>query len=126
MSQDQRRGVLVTPRCRLSDLQVRLIDAVSRELLEDPGLLCFNEEAARLFKDSGCRVEGAEGCVRVRVPSSLVDKALSTAPSKLVLGARDPSNRLVLDAAEPRVRFGSGAETNVWLEVSFAVTNQKG
>jgi trimethylamine--corrinoid protein Co-methyltransferase len=36
-----------------------------------------------------------------------------------VLGARDPGNRLVLDAHEPRVRFGSGSETNIWLDVAF-------
>ena len=36
-----------------------------------------------------------------------------------VLGARDPNHRLILDAHEPRVRFGTGAETNFWLDVQF-------
>jgi trimethylamine--corrinoid protein Co-methyltransferase len=35
------------------------------------------------------------------------------------LGARNPDNRLILDAHEPRVRFGSGSETNVWLAVAY-------
>ncbi len=119
MAEKQREGILVEPQQRLSDEQVDLIDGVSRELLEDPGLLCYNAEVTELFKSAGARAEDADGCVRLRVPSKVVDKALDAAPSKLVLGARDPDNRLILDAAEPRVRFGSGSETNVWLDVEF-------
>jgi trimethylamine--corrinoid protein Co-methyltransferase len=57
--------------------------------------------------------------VRIRVPFQIIEKALETVPSRIVLGARDPSNRLILDAYEPRVRFGSGSETNIWLDVEF-------
>ncbi len=115
----QRQGVLVRPYCRLSDQQVELVDAVSRELLEDPGLLCYNERAAEVFKAAGAKVEDAGACVRIRIPSSLIDQILETAPSTIVLGARNPDNQLILDASEPRVRFGSGSETNVWLDVDF-------
>lgn len=119
MADKQREGILVQPQQRLNDEQVRLIDGVSRELLEDPGLLCYNAEATELFKQAGAKVEDADGCARLRVPPKVVDKALETAPSKIVLGARDPDNKLILDATEPRVRFGSGSETNVWLDVQF-------
>jgi len=117
--QQQRQGVLVKPFRRLSDAQVRLIDSVSREILEDPGLLCYNQEAAKIFKQAGAKVEDVDGHARIRVPGAVLDAALKTAPSTVVLGARDPSNRLVLNAYEPRVRFGSGAETNIWLDVKF-------
>jgi len=116
---NQREGVLVDPHHRLSEDQVRLVDDVSRALLEDPGLLCFNDEATNIFRNAGARVEDAGECRRVRIHAGLVDGALNAAPSIVTLGARDPDNRLVLDAAEPRVRFGSGSETNIWLEVSF-------
>jgi trimethylamine--corrinoid protein Co-methyltransferase len=116
---DQRLGALVTPEKRLSDEQIRLIDGVSRDLLENPGLLSYNQEATELFRQAGAKVEEADGCARIRVPSKLLDRAIESAPSRIVLGAREPSNRLVLDAAEPRVRFGSGSETNVWLQVDF-------
>jgi len=119
VSEPQREGVLVTPHCRLSVSQINLIDGVSRDLLEDPGLLCYNAAAAEVYRSAGARVEAVDGCVRVRLPSSLIDQALESAPSTVVLGARNPSNRLILDAHEPRVRFGSGAETNVWLDVKF-------
>ena len=122
MPELQREGVVVRPLCRLSQTQVKLIDGISRDLLEDPGLLCYNAAAAEIFRSAGTKMEDGEGCVRIRLPASLIDRALATAPSKIVLGARNPSNRLILDAHEPRVRFGSGSETNVWLDVELAGT----
>lgn len=110
---------MVKPQYRLADNQIELVDAVSRELLENPGLLCHNKEAAQIFKRAGAQIEDAGKCVRIRVPEALIDKALTSAPSKIILGARESQNRLVLDSKEPRVRFGSGSETNVWLDVSF-------
>jgi trimethylamine--corrinoid protein Co-methyltransferase len=115
----QREGVLVRPYERLSETQIRRVDAASREILEREGLLCYNAQAAGLFSDAGAQVEARRDHWHVRVPASLLERALDSAPSRVVLGARDPANRLVLDAAEPRVRFGSGSETNVWLDVRF-------
>ena len=119
MSEKQREGILVTPQDRLSDAQVRLVDGVSRDLLQDPGLLCYNKEAVEIFKKAGAKLEDAGDCVRIRISSAIIDKILESAPSKIVLGARNPDNRLILDAHEPRVRFGSGSETNIWLDVEF-------
>ena len=116
----QRQGVLVAkPEERLSPEQVRLVDEVSRELLEDPGLLCYNPEAVDIFRKAGARVEDAKDAPRVSIPGGIIDRVVESAPSKVILGARDPDNRLILDAHEPRVRFGSGSETNVWLDVEF-------
>ena len=115
----QRQGVLVQPQDRLSEKQIRLIDSMSRELLEKPGLLCYSEPASELFKKAGAKVEDQGEYARVSIPPSVIDKALDTVPSKFVLGARDPDNKLVLDAEEPRVRFGSGSETNVQVKVDF-------
>ncbi len=116
----QREGVLVQkPHKRLSDKQLDLIDSTSKELLQDPGLLCYNPKVTELYKNAGADIEETEDAVRVRLDPKIVEKAVETAPSKVVLGARDPDNRLILDAAEPRVRFVSGSETNIWLEVGF-------
>jgi trimethylamine--corrinoid protein Co-methyltransferase len=104
---------------RLSESQVKLIDALSRELLENSGVLCYNQAAAALLEKAGAEVEPAGDAVRIKIPSSLVDEALNTAPSRVVLGARNSDNRLILDADEPRVRFGSGSETNFWLNAAF-------
>lgn len=119
MSQKQREGVLVTPQRRLSDSQIRLVDEVSRELLQEPGLLCGNQEVINIFQKAGAKISATDKGACIRLPESIIDKALESAPSRIVLGARNPDNRLILDAYEPRVRFVSGAETNIWLEVEF-------
>jgi trimethylamine--corrinoid protein Co-methyltransferase len=118
-SQPQREGMVVAPEQRLDDEQIKLVDGVSRELLADPGLICFNARATELFRAAGATVEGEPRGARVRLSDDLIDRALESAPSRIVLGARKPENRLILDATEPRVRFVSGSETNIWLDVQF-------
>lgn len=115
----QRTGALVRPYERLSPAQIQHIDAISRRILETQGLLCYNQKACRCLREAGATVEPHGDAGRVRIPPALVDRALDSAPSRIVLGARDPDNKLVLDAHEPRVRFGSGSETNIWLDTSF-------
>jgi trimethylamine---corrinoid protein Co-methyltransferase len=120
MTEKQREGFLVkNPTERLSINQIKLIDSTSRQILENPGVFCYNSEAAELYKKAGAKIRQLTDCVQIKIPSELIDKILETAPSKIVLGARNPDNRLVLDADEPRVRFVSGAETNFWLDVNF-------
>ena len=119
MIEKQREGVLVKPHCRLTEEQIRLVDGLSRDLLQDPGLLCYSKKATDVFRRAGADVEAADACARIRLQGKTIDQALHTAPSKIVLGARNPENKLILDAHEPRVRFGSGAETNIWLDVDF-------
>ena len=79
----QRRGVLVRPERRLSDEQIRLIDGVSRDLLQDPGLLCYSAEAAEVFKRGGAKVDDSSTPARVRIPSKTLDECLATAPSRV-------------------------------------------
>ncbi len=116
---EQRQGILVKPHCRLSDDQINIVDATSRRILEEQGLLCYNKNASEIFKSAGAKVTPENNYTHIKLNSEIIDKALSSAPSTVVLGARDESNRLILNADEPRVRFGSGAETNIWLDVSF-------
>jgi trimethylamine--corrinoid protein Co-methyltransferase len=119
MEEKQRLGVLVDPRDRLSPEQVTIIDSTSRELLEEPGLLCYNEEAADILEKAGAKRENLETCARIKISSAMVDKALESTPTSITLGARNPDNKLILDALEPRVRFVSGSETNITLTVEY-------
>jgi trimethylamine--corrinoid protein Co-methyltransferase len=120
---DFRPGNIVKPYERLDSSQVAAIHSATLDILEDPGIWCYNRKAAELFAENGARSEyeeqGDTPCWRVRFPGSLIETAISRAPSRVVLGARDPGNRLELDAAVPRVYFGSGSETNVWLETEL-------
>jgi trimethylamine--corrinoid protein Co-methyltransferase len=118
-----RESIVVKPYERLNTEQIGLLDRASMDILEDPGFWCFNERAAGLYKSHGAEVAddrlGSSPCWRVRLPAGLVKETVAKAPSRIVLGARNPDNRLLLDADVPRIYFGSGSETNVWLETSM-------
>lgn len=123
MIESYREGVLVKPYERLNEEQLKWLDEASLSILADPGVWCYNERAAKLFKDHGAKVWEEKvtdtACWRVSFPAGLVKEAVAKAPSRLVLGARKPENRLLLDAEIPRVYFGSGSEANVWIETEM-------
>jgi trimethylamine--corrinoid protein Co-methyltransferase len=118
MEDGYRQGVVVRmPFERLTKEEVGAIDAGSTRLLEEIGLQCFNDRAAEIFQSNGCSVERrGERAHTVKIPKAVLKEFISRAPSKVKLGAREPGNSLMLDAEVPRVYFGSGSETNVWLD----------
>jgi trimethylamine--corrinoid protein Co-methyltransferase len=122
MTESYRDGVLVKPYERLDQEQIRCLDEDSLAILADPGIWCYNERAARLFKAHGAKVweeESGSPCWRVSLPAGLIREAVSRAPSRFMLGARKEENRLLLDSQVPRVYFGSGSEANIWLEAEM-------
>jgi trimethylamine--corrinoid protein Co-methyltransferase len=120
---DFRQGNIVKPYERLNLEQMATIHESTLAILENPGIWCYNRRAAELFEKHGAtsRYEEQNGtpCWRVRLPRDLITTAIAMAPSKVVLGARDPRNRLELDAEIPRVYFGTGSEANVWLDTEL-------
>jgi trimethylamine--corrinoid protein Co-methyltransferase len=107
---------------RLSKKQIELIHKASLEILYDPGLISFNQEAADLFTDKGADVSPIQGDLPswlVRIPEKVVMDALDRAPKTVKLGARNEENALVMRGDEPRVHWISGSETNIWLDVEF-------
>ncbi|MDL1958645.1 MAG: trimethylamine methyltransferase family protein [Deltaproteobacteria bacterium] len=117
-----RQGVLVKPYERLNRDHVKWLDDASMSILNDPGIWCYNKRAANLFKAHGAEVREERETSgsffwRVSLPQGLVRDAVSNAPSRFILGARKPENRLLLDAEVPRVYFGTGSEANVWVDV---------
>lgn len=118
-----RGGVLVEPYERLSLEQIIRLHEASLSILADPGIWCYNERAAKLFETHGAKVweerERDSTVWRVRFPPGLIREAVAQAPSRFMLGARNPENRLWLDAEVPRVYFGSGSEANIWLDVNL-------
>jgi trimethylamine--corrinoid protein Co-methyltransferase len=116
-----RNGVLVEPYGRLTEEQIEKIHLASLSILRDPGIICFNKDAARLFGDSGAEVEpGAqEDSWLIKISEKIISEAVSAAPKVVKLGARNEDNCLVLDGSEPRVRFASGSEANNWLDVDI-------
>ena len=118
-----RQGILVKPYQRLDQAQVEQIHGASMEILADPGIMCFNRNAADIFADGGAEVVPViqDGPPRwtIKIPEKLIVKALDAAPKVVKLGARDEDNCLILDGKEPRVRFASGSEANNWLDIDF-------
>lgn len=116
-----RKGMMVRrPFKRLVSEEIERLDKTSRQILEEIGILCFNEQAKEIFAGSGCSiVRHDEHSHWIRIHTKIIDNALSTVPSMVKLGARDPSNSLILNAEAPRIYFGSGSETNIWLDTEM-------
>jgi len=118
-----RKGIVVHPYERLDVDQIKHLHQASLAILEEPGIWCYNLRAADLFGSAGARVreetEHGQPVWRISLPAGLVEEAIAKAPSRFILGAREPENRLLLDAETPRIYFGSGSETNVWLETEM-------
>jgi trimethylamine--corrinoid protein Co-methyltransferase len=116
-----RQGVLVEPYRRLNQEQIERIHRASLGILTDPGIVCFNRNAAEIFGDCGADVAPAEQTGApswiLKVPERVISEALQAAPKTVRLGARDENNSLILDGSEPRVHFASGSESNNWLDV---------
>ena len=55
-----RQGVVVEPYHRLKTEQVERIHQASLDILADPGILCFNRNAANIFGDNGAEVMSLE------------------------------------------------------------------
>jgi trimethylamine--corrinoid protein Co-methyltransferase len=118
-----RNGVLVEPYRRLTEEQIEKIHQATLDILLDPGVICYNREAAEIFGDSGAEVislgnEGGKSWL-LKIPERVISEAVANAPKVVKLGARDEDNCLVLDGSEPRVRFASGSEANNWLDVDI-------
>ncbi len=119
-----REGILIdTPYERMTKEQVTRIHQASMEILSDPGLMCFNKEAAETFNSNGAEVATVSPsdlpCWHIKIPEKLVTDAIDSAPKTIKLGARNPDNTLIMKGDEPRVYFVSGSETNIWLDVDF-------
>lgn len=123
MSTDYRPGIVVRPYERLEKEQIEYLHRASLSILEDPGIWCYNRRAADLYGSAGAHVreeaEHGQPVWRVSFPAGMVEETVAKAPSEFVLGARNPENRLHLDADTTRIYFGSGSETNVWLETQM-------
>lgn len=123
MDMEFRPGTVVKPYERLQPDQISELHRASLAILEEPGIWCYNKKAAGLFAKAGANVtetsEHDQPLWRISLPPAMIEDAVAKAPSSFVLGARDPRNRLLLDAEVPRIYFGSGSETNVWLETKM-------
>lgn len=87
------------------------IHQASKKILHDTGVEIFHEEGLQLLKSAGSQVDEK----RVKIPSSLVEWALSTAPNSFSLYRRGTEQAVIkLDGDE--VYFGPGSDTLHYLD----------
>ena len=88
----------------LTDDQCRLIHCASLDILERTGVLLHHQPAIDLLKRAGCLVDNN----LVRIPPYLVEWALRTAPSRIVLYDRFGSP--VMPLGNRMSSFGTGSD----------------
>jgi len=92
--------------------QLRVIHAGALEILRDVGSDLHHEQARALLKGAGATVEDK----RVFLPPALVEQALSTAPSQIIIYDRDGNP--ALDLSGRNAYFGTGSDC-IYLLDSF-------
>ncbi|MBU2490556.1 MAG: trimethylamine methyltransferase family protein, partial [Proteobacteria bacterium] len=106
MNPRMNQTVYRTPRFKvLSEDQIERIYFAALDVLETSGGMVFQDEALGIFRQSG------EAVVRgnnVRVPASLVERALKGYPRKITLRGRDGKRSMRLQKDE--VAFGTGSD----------------
>ena len=90
---------------KLSDEKVERIHTASLEILERTGLRLYEPRALELLQRKGLRVEDGN---RVRIPSSLVEWALSTAPTETSLYNRHGEPAMSLQGHN--IFYGTGSD----------------
>ena len=92
----------------LTDDDLADIHLGTLEVLERTGVFVEDEEAREVFAGAGATVD-ARGVVRI--PGHVVEQAVRTAPSKVVLAGRNPKNDIVLEAGRVGfTNFGEGVQ----------------
>ena len=96
----------------LSQQQIEQIHSATLELLERTGIQITHPRALELFHGGGARVEGN----RVRIPSWMVEDAISKAPPRVVLGTRTGERSVFLEG--DRYWFGPSVDCIDYLDPS--------
>lgn len=88
----------------LSESAIKAIHETSLNILEDPGVRCDNARALETFASAGANVD--RDTVIVRIPRGMVEDAVASAPSRVILCGREEKNDLVLEGN--RIYIGTG------------------
>ena len=90
----------------LSDRELDELHDSTLQVLEKTGIFIENDAAMDCFETAGAQVDRNGGIVKI--PSRLVEAAIQSAPSKVLLAGRDSKNDLVL--GENKVHFTNFSE----------------
>jgi trimethylamine--corrinoid protein Co-methyltransferase len=88
----------------LSETQLQDLHLGALELLRSTGIDFYHQGALDLLKEAGAFVDGK----RVRFPAALVEEAIASAPSRIVMCDRDGEPAVFLEGH--KVYFGTGSD----------------
>lgn len=100
------RGIEVKKFPFLSQIERWLIHEGSCRVLEEVGIGTSHEGAARLFTKEGAKVKNG----RITIPKELVERSVEQTAKRMVLGAGNPENEILIDTENPRVYYGTGGQ----------------
>ncbi len=89
----------------LSESQIERIHFASLEVLERTGVRVLHAEAVKLLQDAGCLIK-RDGIVKI--PGFVVEAAIGSAPSRVVLSTRDGRRAMFLEGN--RCYFGTAPD----------------
>lgn len=79
----------------LTDDELDEIHRATLDVLEDTGLLVSTDEAQEIYYSHGCKVDKKTNIVKI--PPFLVEEAIASAPSKILLAGRNHKNDIVVE-----------------------------
>jgi len=95
----------------LTDEEVKKIHLGTLEILDQTGVFVEDEKALDCFESGGARVN--RETKMVQIPPGLVEEAIRSAPSKVILAGRDPKHDLVLEGNRVHfTNFSEGVKVN--------------
>ncbi len=95
----------------LTDNDVKEIHRGTLEVLDQTGVFVEDERALDCFESGGARVDPKSKMVQI--PPQLVEEAIRSAPSKVILAGRDPKHDLVLEGRRVHfTNFSEGVKVN--------------
>ena len=108
----------------LSKSEILDIDAGSRRVLEEAGLMVNHEVARDMFRKAGCEVDDRTKIVKI--PSGLVDEAISSTPTRYRYYSRDGKHDTILSGDGSKTLFAPlGIGTKVTEYVSPGVFKKR-
>ncbi|MFO0753032.1 MAG: trimethylamine methyltransferase family protein [Thermodesulfovibrionales bacterium] len=91
----------------LTDAEIRDIHGATLKVLQYTGVKMFSRESLEIMAAGGADVDFTASTVRI--PSYLVEEAVDSAPSSLILAARDPSQDVLIGGKRVHfTTFGAG------------------
>jgi trimethylamine--corrinoid protein Co-methyltransferase len=101
----------------LTDAQMEMIHEHALRILAETGVKVFTKTGREHFKRAGAIIDEAKGLVRI--PRAMVEDAIASAPSRLVLCGRDPKHDAILEGSN--VYLGTGGTAINVLDIDSGI-----